>query len=99
MKSSFRKYLIRFLKEDLKRNKTRFFLEFIGIVLGIGATTVMAITMPNPNLLIAYSMWEVSALCLIYGAISRGSVGLTLLYGLYFTIDGIGLLRYLAILP
>ena len=47
--------------------------------------------MPTPNLLLAYSMWEVSALCLIYGAISRGSVGLTLLYGLYFIIDGIGL--------
>tara|TARA_B100000941_G_scaffold229689_1_gene172065 strand:+ start:2104 stop:2403 length:300 start_codon:yes stop_codon:yes gene_type:complete len=99
MKSSFRKYLIRFFKEDWKKNKTRLVLEVIGLILGIGATTVMAVTMPTPNLLLAYLMWEVSALCLIYGAISRGSVGLTLLYGLYFIIDGIGLLRYLAILP
>ena len=91
--------LFHFSKEDWKRNKTRLLLEVIGLVLGIGATTVMAVTMPTPNLLLAYSMWEVSALCLIYGAISRGSVGLTLLYGLYFIIDGIGLLRYLAILP
>ena len=91
--------MIRFFKEDWKKNKTRLVLEVIGLILGIGATTVMAVTMPTPNLLLAYLMWEVSALCLIYGAISRGSVGLTLLYGLYFIIDGIGLLRYLAILP
>jgi len=97
MKRDIRHGLIRFFREDFQNNKTRFFAEFLGLILGIGATIVMAVTMPTPNLLVSYVMWELSALCLIYGGISRGSVGLTLLYILYFTIDGIGLYRYLTI--
>lgn len=79
--------------EDYNANRLRFFVELVGLILGIGATTVMATTMPDPNLFVSYVMWEMSACCLIYGALTRGSVGLTLLYSLYFTIDGIGLFR------
>jgi hypothetical protein len=92
-----RKHIIKFFKEDLRTNFKRFIAEFIGLIMGIGATTILAFTMPNPNLLVAYIMWEVSALCLIYGGISRGSVGLTLLYVLYFIIDAIGLYKLLTI--
>jgi hypothetical protein len=90
---TYRKHLFRFMIKDYSENRTRFFIELLGLVLGIGATTVMASTMPSPNLFVSYIMWEMSACCLIYGALSRGSVGLTLLYSLYFTIDGIGLFR------
>ena len=92
-----RKHIIKFFKEDLRTNFKRFIAEFIGLIMGIGATTILAFTMHNPNLLVAYIMWEVSALCLIYGGISRGSVGLTLLYVLYFIIDAIGLYKLLTI--
>jgi hypothetical protein len=92
---NYRQYLIRWLKKDYVENRPRFFAELLGLILGIGATTVMAFTMPQPNLFISYCMWEMSAVCLIFGAVSRGSVGLTLLYVLYFTIDGFGLIRLL----
>lgn len=83
------------MREDLQTNPKRFVAELLGLILGIGATIIMAATMPDPDLLVAYLMWEVSAMFLIYGAISRGSVGLTALYILYFMVDGIGLMRYL----
>jgi len=97
MRRDGRKHIIKFFKEDFKGNPKRFVAELVGLVLGIGATIVMAVTMPTPNLFVSYIMWELSALCLVYGGISRGSVGLTLLYCLYFIIDGIGLIRYLTI--
>jgi len=92
---NFRQHLFRFLKDDFRNNRKRFFAETIGLIFGLGATTVLALTMPNPNLLVAYLMWEVSAVCLIYGALSRGSSGLLLLYSCYFIIDGFGLARLL----
>lgn len=97
MRRDVRNHIIKFFKEDIKNNPKRFIAEFLGLVMGIGATTVLAYTMPDPNLLVAYIMWEVSALCLIYGGVSRGSVGLTLLYVLYFLIDAIGLYKLLTI--
>ena len=97
MRRDGRKHIIKFFKQDIKNNPKRFIAEFIGLVMGIGATTVLAYTMPTPNLLVAYLMWEVSAICLMYGGISRGSVGLTLLYTLYFIIDAIGLYKLLTI--
>jgi len=97
MRRDGRKHIIKFFKEDIQNNPKRFIAEFIGLITGIGATTVLAYTMPDPNLLVAYIMWEISALCLIYGGISRGSVGLTFLYILYFVIDAIGLYKMLTI--
>jgi len=96
-RENIRQHLIRFFREDWKSNKKRFIAEIAGLILGIGATIVMAATMPTPNLLVSYIMWELSAMCLIYGAMSRKSFGLTLLYVLYFTIDGVGLIRLLTI--
>jgi len=92
---NFRHHLLRFLKDDFKNNRKRFFAESFGLIFGLGATSILALTMPDPNLLVAYLMWEVSALCLIYGAWSRGSSGLLLLYSCYFIIDGFGLARLL----
>ena len=92
---NFRHYLLRFLKDDFKNNRKRFFAEAFGLIFGLGATSILALTMPDPNLLVAYLMWEVSAICLIYGAWSRGSSGLLLLYSCYFIIDGFGLARLL----
>ena len=97
MKDS-KRYLVRFLQDDLKNSPMRFCAEILAMVFGIGATTVMAVTMPDPNIFVAYIMWEISAVCLFYGAVSRGSVGVSIMAALYFTIEGIGLLRYLGIL-
>ena len=95
---NFRQHLFRFLKDDFRKNKIRFFAETIRLIFGLSATSILALTMPDPNLLAAYIMWEISATCLIYGAWSRGSTGLLLLYSCYFVIDAFGLARLLEII-
>ena len=95
---NFRQHLFRFLKDDFRNNKIRFFAEAVGLIFGLSATITLALTMPDANLLAAYIMWEISATCLIYGAWSRGSTGLLLLYSCYFIIDAFGLARLLEII-
>ena len=95
---NFRQHLFRFLKDDFKNSKIRFIAETIGLIFGLGATSILALTMPEPNLLAAYIMWEISAVCLIYGAWSRGATGLLLLYSCYFVIDAFGLAKLLELI-
>ena len=83
------------IKDDYKSHKLRFSLEVLAWALSIGCSITMAVTVPNPPLLIMYPIWITG--CAIYAgcAYSRRSFGMLANYLLLTTIDTIGLIRML----
>ena len=81
------------IKDDYKTHPLRFYLEVLAWALSIGCSIVMAVTVPNPPLLILYPIWIAG--CAIYAgcAYSRRSFGMLANYVLLTTIDTIGLIR------
>lgn len=73
----------------------RFILEILAWTISIGNSIVMALTVPNPPLIVLYPIWICG--CIIYGwaAWTRGSFGMLANYVLLVTIDSIGLIRML----
>jgi len=83
------------IKDDYKTHPLRFCVEVFAWALSIGCSIVMAVTVPNPPLLILYPIWIAG--CAIYAgcAYSRRSFGMLANYVLLTTIDTIGLIRML----
>ncbi len=84
------------IKQDYKSNKPRFVLEVLAWAISIGCSLTMAVTVPNPPLLVLYPIWITG--CAIYAgcAYSRRSFGMLANYLLLVTIDAVGLIRMLA---
>ncbi len=83
------------IKQDYKSNKPRFVLEVLAWAISIGCSLTMAVTVPNPPLLVLYPIWITG--CAIYAgcAYSRRSFGMLANYLLLVTIDAVGLIRML----
>ena len=81
------------IKEDWKSNRFRFVVEVVAWAISIGNSVVMALTVPNPPLIILYPFWIVG--CAMYGwaAWTRRSFGMLANYILLTTIDTVGLVR------
>jgi len=87
--------LLEFVRADHKQHRIRLYGEILGMALSIGVASMLAITTPHPPMLLAYSIWLVASAILMTTSWSRGSVGLTLLYGAFLVIDCIGFVRTL----
>jgi len=87
--------IFQWIKEDWKSNRVRFALEVVAWALSIGCSLIMALTVPNPPLLLLYPLWITG--CAIYSwcAYSRRSFGMLANYILLTTIDTVGLIRIL----
>lgn len=74
----------------------RFFIEVLAWSISIGCSIAMAVTVPNPPLIILYPIWIAG--CAMYGwaAWTRGSFGMVANYVLLVTIDSVGLLRMIS---
>jgi hypothetical protein len=83
------------IKEDWRSNQFRFIIEVLAWAISIGNSIVMALTVPNPPLIILYPIWIIG--CAMYGwaAYTRRSFGMLANYLLLVTIDSIGLIRML----
>jgi len=83
------------IRQDYSSNKLRFLFEVLAWAISIGCSIVMALTVPNPPLLVLYPIWIAG--CAIYAgcAYSRGSFGMLANYLLLVTIDTVGLIRML----
>ncbi len=86
---------IEWIKDDWHSNRFRFVVEFIAWGISIGCSIVMAVTVPNPPLLILYPIWIVGCAMYAWAAYTRRSFGLLANYLLLTTIDTIGLIRML----
>jgi hypothetical protein len=85
------------IKEDFKSNRFRFIVEVIAWALSISCSLIMALTVPNPPLLLLYPMWITGCAMYAWAAYTRKSFGMLANYVLLTTIDFVGLFRLLTV--
>jgi hypothetical protein len=87
--------VFQWVREDYKSDRLRFCFEVLAWAISVGCSITMALTVPNPPLLVMYPIWITG--CAIYAgcAYSRRSFGMLANYILLSTIDSIGLIRML----
>ena len=83
------------IKDDWSSNRFRFVVELLAWAISIGCSITMALTVPNPPLLILYPIWIAGCAMYAWAAYTRKSFGMLANYLLLVTIDFIGLIRML----
>jgi len=83
------------IKDDWYSNKFRFVVELIAWAISIGCAIAMALTVPNPPLLILYPIWIAGCAMYAWASYTRKSFGMLANYILLTTIDTYGLIRML----
>jgi len=83
------------IREDWKSNKVRFVVEILAWAVSIGCSITMALTVPNPPLIILYPIWISGCAMYLWAAYTRKSFGMVSNYFLLVTIDTVGLIRML----
>lgn len=86
---------IQWIQQDFTDWPTRFVIELVAWAISIGCSLFMAITVPNPPLLILYPFWITGCAMYAWAAWTRGSFGMLANYLLLTTIDFVGLIRML----
>jgi hypothetical protein len=83
------------IKDDWYSGRFRFIVELLAWAISIGCAIAMALTVPNPPLLILYPIWIIGCAMYAWAAFTRKSFGMLANYLLLVTIDIVGLLRML----
>lgn len=81
------------IRNDWHSNRTRFVAELFAWAISIGCSITMALTVPNPPLLVLYPVWIVGCAIYAWAAYTRKSFGMLANYMLLVTIDSVGLVR------
>lgn len=81
------------IREDWRSNRVRFAVEILAWAISIGCSLTMAVTVPNPPLIVLYPIWITGCSLYAWAAWSRRSFGMLANYILLTTIDTVGLLR------
>ena len=81
------------IKDDWNSHPVRFVIELLAWAISIGCSITMAVTVPNPPLLILYPIWITGCALYAWAAYTRKSFGMLANYLLLTTIDTIGLIR------
>ena len=84
---------IQWIKDDFRSHPVRFAIELIAWAISIGCSLTMAITVPNPPLLLLYPVWISGCALYAWAAWTRKSFGMLANYILLTSIDTVGLLR------
>jgi len=82
-----------FVAKDWRSHPVRFVIEVIAWALSISASVIMALTVPNPPLLLIYIFWVIGCSLYSWAAITRGSFGMLANYLLLTAIDTYGLIQ------
>lgn len=83
------------IKDDFRSHPIRFCIELLAWAISIGCSITMAVTVPNPPLLVLYPIWISGCALYAWAAWTRRSFGMLANYLLLTTIDTIGLVRML----
>jgi hypothetical protein len=83
------------IKDDWRSHPARFVIELLAWAVSIGCSITMAVTVPNPPLLVLYPIWISGCAMYAWAAFTRRSFGMLANYILLTTIDTIGLVRML----
>lgn len=81
------------IKEDFNSDSLRFLIEILAWAISVGCSITMALTVPNPPLLILYPIWIAGCAMYAWAAWTRRSFGMLANYVLLTTIDIVGLIR------
>ena len=83
------------IRDDYRTNPLRFGMELLAWAISIGCSLTMAVTVPNPPLLMLYPVWIAGCAMYAWAAYTRKSFGMLANYVLLVTIDAVGLARML----
>ena len=86
---------LQWIKDDWNSNRFLFIIELLAWAISIGCSITMALTVPNPPLLILYPIWIIGCGMYAWAAYTRKSFGMIANYMLLVTIDMVGLVRML----
>lgn len=86
---------LQWIKDDFKSHRVRFLIELLAWAVSIGCSITMALTVPNPPLLVMYPIWIAGCAMYAWASWTRKSFGMLANYFLLVTIDMIGLIRML----
>ena len=86
---------LEWIRDDWRSNPFRFTVELIAWGISIGCAIVMALTVPNPPLLVLYPIWIFGCALYAWAAWTRKSFGMLANYLLLVSIDSVGLFRML----
>ena len=85
--------IFQWIKDDFNSHPVRFAIELIAWGLSIGCSIVMAVTVPNPPLMVLYPIWISGCAMYAWAAWTRRSFGMLANYLLLTSIDSVGLIR------
>lgn len=83
------------IADDWRSHPIRFAFELIAWAISVGCALTMALTVPNPPLLVLYPVWITGCAIYAWAAWTRKSFGMLANYLLLTTIDTVGLVRML----
>jgi hypothetical protein len=86
---------LQWIRDDYRTNPFRFILELLAWFISVGCSITMAVTVPNPPLILLYPVWISGCAIYAYAAYSRKSFGMLANYILLTSIDTVGLIRML----
>ena len=84
---------LQWIKDDWNSNPFRFAIELLAWAISIGCSITMAVTVPNPPLLLLYPVWISGCALYAWASYTRKSFGMLANYILLTTIDTYGLIR------
>ena len=84
---------LQWIKDDWNSNPFRFAIELLAWAISIGCSITMAVTVPNPPLLLLYPVWISGCALYAWAAYTRKSFGMLANYILLTAIDTFGLIR------
>ena len=87
--------LFDWIRDDWRSGRFRFIVELLAWAISIGCSVTMALTVPNPPLLVLYPIWILGCSLYAWASWTRKSFGMLANYILLTTIDTIGLIRML----
>jgi len=89
--------IFQWIKNDYQSHPGRFAVEVLSWAISIGCAATMAVTVPDPPLIILYPLWISGCAMYAWASYSRKSFGMLANYLLLTTIDSVGLIRILLV--
>ena len=86
---------LQWIKDDFKSHPVRFGIELLAWAISVGCSITMALTVPNPPLLVMYPIWIAGCALYAWASWTRKSFGMLANYLLLTSIDTVGLIRML----
>lgn len=85
--------IFNWIRCDFRSHPVRFCIELLAWCLSIACSITMALTVPNPPLLLLYPIWISGCAMYAWAAWTRRSFGMLANYLLLTAIDSVGLIR------